>query len=89
MSDAERLYYNELAKAMRTDAVDMEGPKPQSSTLKPKNPKEKIVRPLVHWLNTRPNGMSVKDRHAAWRIMTADAKTQFSLDAAPKRRELA
>ena len=45
----------------------------------------KTLRPLQHWLLTRPDGQTAADRHAEWRQKDAAFKTQFARDTKAER----
>ena len=45
----------------------------------------KTLRPLQHWLLTRPDGQTAADRHAEWRQKDAAFNTQFARDTKAER----
>ena len=47
----------------------------------------KFLRPLQHWLRTRPEGQQTADRHNEWRSKSKEFKKQYAIDTYAQRSE--
>ena len=67
-----------LPKSGEEDAEEGDGAKAPLKRPAATDNGAKTLRPLQHWLLTRPDGQTAADRHAEWREKDAAFKKQFA-----------